>query len=172
MDVITRRFEPFREKELFLLKEVLSEKWAVMEKKVENLGKEVFEEILETELALTRLQTKNLSDSLPKEIKNQNRSLLHRLNTLSQSLKRKQTMGKGPPNFEVRNEDDSSESLKSSIIEVDEDEHDSRNDTKEMGDSTDREESSSRAGSSRQSGRNSPKKQLTGDLPKVKPLSK
>ena len=80
-------------------------------------------------------------------------------------------MGKGPPNFEVRNED-SSESLKSSIIEVDEDEHDSRNDTKEMGDSTDREESSSRAGSSRQSGRNSPKKQLTGDLPKVKPLSK
>ena len=81
---------PFSKKEMTLLREIAQTKWAHMQQKVDNLAKEVFEEVMEHEMALAKLETFNFGDAIPKSATDSHkRSLLHRLNTLQASLKQK-----------------------------------------------------------------------------------
>lgn len=95
---ISQKFKPLTDKQYLSLKEIADTKWDEMSTKVQNLHKEVFEEIMEHEMALARLQTDELETSLSPAEKGKpsTRSLLFRLNTLSTSLKLKQDTGLRP----------------------------------------------------------------------------
>ena len=95
---ISAKFKPFTDKQYMLLMNIADTKWYEMSTKVSNLHKEVFEEIMEHEMALARLQTEELENSLTPDARSKpsNKSLLFRLNTLSTSLKLKQDAGLRP----------------------------------------------------------------------------
>lgn len=57
---LARLAKPFSEKQTKLLKEVADGKWNSLTRRVANIHEEVFEEIMETEMALARLETQNL----------------------------------------------------------------------------------------------------------------
>ena len=75
------------------MKDILSNRWQWVLEKVKNLAKEVFEEVMEQEMALAQLETVVLDDSiLPKEfMKSQQRSLLKRLNTFKSAVQFKKS---------------------------------------------------------------------------------
>ena len=75
------------------MKDILSNRWQWVLDKVKNLAKEVFEEVMEQEMALAQLETVVLDDSiLPKEfMKSQQRSLLKRLNTFKSAVQFKKS---------------------------------------------------------------------------------
>ena len=52
--------KPFSDKQSKLLKELADGKWNSLTRRVANIHEEVFEEIMETEMALARLETENL----------------------------------------------------------------------------------------------------------------
>ena len=75
------------------MKDILSNRWQWVLDKVKNLAKEVFEEVMEQEMALAQLETVVLDDSiLPKEfMKSKQRSLLKRLNTFKSAVQFKKS---------------------------------------------------------------------------------
>ena len=65
------------------MKDIVNIKWAKMEDKVANLAEEVFEEVVEHEMALAGLETFKFEDAIPADVKvRENRSLLKRMTTL------------------------------------------------------------------------------------------
>ena len=80
-----------------VLKEIGASKWSALQERVNNLSREVFEEVLETEMALAKFEDFSLGSSLPKSyIDSEKRSLLGRMCTLQATLKAKQMAGKMP----------------------------------------------------------------------------
>ena len=65
LDRLEKTFKPFSKNELGLMKDILSNKWAKVEEKVSNLAKEVFEEVMEQEMALARMESVSLKDAIP-----------------------------------------------------------------------------------------------------------
>ena len=49
--------------EIDKLKSIVNGKWDIMQEKVDNLGKEVFEDVMEHEMALAKLETVNFEKS-------------------------------------------------------------------------------------------------------------
>ena len=92
---------PFTEKQTQLLKEVADNKWNTMTRKVANLHDEVFAEVMETEMALARIEAVDLTSVLPTneietETYKENKSLLTRLTTFKAALLEKQKTGERP----------------------------------------------------------------------------
>ena len=62
--------------------------------KVEKIKDKVYDEILETEMALTRLEIEPLESIIPEDIKiKSNKALLYKMNTLKQRLLAKNPFG-------------------------------------------------------------------------------
>ena len=79
--------------------EIANSKWDIMQKKVDSLASEVFEEVVQTEMALANLEVAQLDSVIPEEVKvAERKSLLQRMNTLQMNLKfRKSNPGETPP---------------------------------------------------------------------------
>ena len=107
-----------------LLKEIGASKWATLQEKVNNLGREVFEEVVETEMALAKFEEFSFGSSLPKVgMDSDKRSLLSRMCTIQASLKAKQMAGKMPKFHSTTDNNNSreenSESVQLSIMNED-----------------------------------------------------
>lgn len=109
--------KPFSEIEITKVKDLVNNKWEVMNKKMATLSQEVFDQVMEQEMALARLETANFDKMIPNS--QGNRSLLMRLNSLQLSLKAKQKQGSVPI---YDHDEDQDESMQSSAIEEDSDE--------------------------------------------------
>ena len=93
-----------------------------MQQKVDNLANEVFEEVIEHEMALARLETFSFDQAIPKSATDsQKRSLLHRMNTLQASLKAKQALGQIPrfSHDDIISEGEANSSIELSIMDED-----------------------------------------------------
>ena len=63
--------------------------------KVEKIKDKVYDEILETEMALTRLEIEPLESIIPEDIKiKSNKALLYKMNTLKQRTMSKRSLSK------------------------------------------------------------------------------
>ena len=81
--------------------------------KVDKIKEKVYDEILETEMALTRLEVEPLESIIPEDIKiKSNKALLQKMNTLKQRLLAKNPFGSSDE--ESFDEDDSSNELNQS----------------------------------------------------------
>ena len=49
--------------------EIANSKWDIMQKKVDSLASEVFEEVVQTEMALANLEVAQLDSVIPEEVK-------------------------------------------------------------------------------------------------------
>ena len=75
----------------------MNEKWEPLRDKVGSLAQEVFDEVVEHEMALARLETFNFTGAIPAGARDAaGNSLLHRMNTLQASLKARQAQGRVP----------------------------------------------------------------------------
>ena len=80
------------------MRDLVNIDWPKMKIKVEEIPKEVFEEVVQTELALAGLTNANLETALPQPDSNSanlkiHRSLLQRMRTLQRGLTRKIKLG-------------------------------------------------------------------------------
>lgn len=99
----------FGVEEIKQLKKIANTGWPEMLSKVENLAQEVFEEVVEHEMALAGLEHANLANALPEGVASkQQQSLIKRMSSLQLSLKKKQRSGV-IPRYEVSEVDNISE---------------------------------------------------------------
>ena len=89
---------PFNERQAKLLKEVADGKWNALTKKVAGINDEVFAKVMETEMAIARLETESISKAFPKNSVSgkENKSLLRRLTTFKNLLQQKQKSKERP----------------------------------------------------------------------------
>ena len=59
VEAIAKSSKPFKEGEIFGLKSIVNDKWQTMADKVDGLRQEVFNEVVEHEMALAKLETFN-----------------------------------------------------------------------------------------------------------------
>ena len=65
----------------------MNKKWDIMNEKMASLSQEVFDEVMEHEIALAKLESERFEDLIPQDIMNQERkSLLLRLNNIKTNL--------------------------------------------------------------------------------------
>ena len=87
MEHVARSNKPFKESEIVLLKNFVNSQWDLYKIKIDNLAAEVFDEVLEYEMALAGLDVMKFEDAIPKSTKlKTQKSLLVRMTTLKDSL--------------------------------------------------------------------------------------
>ena len=106
LEDVAKHSRPFTADQLIVLRDLVNGQWDELRQKVNNLAQEVFEEVVEHEMALAGLEAANLDKIIPKNstVGKQRVSLLQRMNTLQMSLKLKQKSGKAPTFDETREE--------------------------------------------------------------------
>lgn len=110
------RFKPFTKDVLEKLRDIAVSRFDRIEEKVKSLASEVFEEVMEQEMALAKLEQVSL-DELPipqTQMNKERKSLLTRLSTLQLNIKHRMGSGKFPNYFKESGDESS---VQSSVIE-------------------------------------------------------
>lgn len=69
MEDVAQGSKPFKESEIVLLKNFMNNQWDHYKVKVDNLAAEVFDEVLEYEMALAGLDVMKFEDAISKSTK-------------------------------------------------------------------------------------------------------
>ena len=65
---MARECKQFNESEAVSLKDIVNSKWEQITSKIDNLANEVFDEVIEHEMALAKLETFDLSNAIPENV--------------------------------------------------------------------------------------------------------
>ena len=65
---MARECKQFNESEAVSLKDIVNSKWEQITSKIDNLANEVFDEVIEHEMALAKLETYDLSNAIPENV--------------------------------------------------------------------------------------------------------
>lgn len=121
MDSVVKEAKQFTAPEKNQLKEIANTEWITMKNKVNNLAQEVFDEVVEHEMALAGLDDEDLDEVYPQSPihKQQHKSLLKRMSTLKANIVFKRKSGIMPKFDKPTELDCSDSSLQQSITEED-----------------------------------------------------
>ena len=102
LKALKKEMRPLTDYQYNFIKELSGTKWDNLLSRVNRMAQEVFQEVMETEMTLARIQEETLGDlEIPEHIKHRTgNSLLNRMNTLKQTILAKKEQ-------QAREEDDS-----------------------------------------------------------------